>query len=104
MAIEMKKNMKMNNPVYLGMSILDISKLLMYEFWYDYIKLKYQDNAKLCYMYTKKWSEDLKVKIFMKILLMMLKNGLTHQTKVKMVIDHFQENWTRKKLVLLRMN
>ena len=54
MAIEMKKNMKMNNPVYLGMSILDISKLLMYEFWYDYIKLKYQDNAKLCYMYTKK--------------------------------------------------
>ena len=31
----------MNKLVYLGMSILDISKTLMYEFWYDYIKPKY---------------------------------------------------------------
>ena len=51
LAIEMKKTkVKMNKPVYLGMSILDISKTLMYEFWYDYIKPKYQDRAKLCYM------------------------------------------------------
>ena len=50
MAIEMKKTkVKMNKPVYLGMSILDISKTLMYEFWYDYIKPQHQDNAKLCY-------------------------------------------------------
>ena len=43
MAIEMKKktNVKMNKPVYLGMSILDISKTLMHEFWYDCIKPKY---------------------------------------------------------------
>ena len=34
------------------MSILDISKTLMYEFWYDYLKLKYKDKAKLCYMDT----------------------------------------------------
>ena len=53
MAIEMKKTkVKMNKPIYLGMSILDISKTLMYEFWYDYIKPKYQDRAKLCYMNT----------------------------------------------------
>ena len=52
MAIEMKKKtkVKMNKLIYLGMSILDISKTLMYEFWYDYIKPKYQDRAKLCYM------------------------------------------------------
>ena len=42
----------MNKPVHLGMSILDISETLMYEFWYDYIKSKYQDNANLCYMDT----------------------------------------------------
>ena len=40
----------MNKPIYLGMSILGISKTIMYEFWYDYIKPKYGDRAKLCYM------------------------------------------------------
>ena len=40
----------MNKPVYLDLSILEISKTLMYEFWPDYIRQRYQDNAKLCYM------------------------------------------------------
>ena len=40
----------MNKPIYLGLSILEISKILMYEFWYDYMKPKYNDNVKLCYM------------------------------------------------------
>ena len=40
----------MNKPVYLGLSILGISKIFMYKFWYDYIKPKYQYNVKLCYM------------------------------------------------------
>ena len=54
MAIEMKKTkVKMNKPIYLGMSILDISKILMYEFWNDYIKPKYQNKAKLSYMDTR---------------------------------------------------
>ena len=49
MAIEMKKiTLKMTKPLYLGMPILDISKILMYKFWYDYIKPKYGDRAKLC--------------------------------------------------------
>ena len=53
LAIEMEKTkVKMNKPVYLGMSILDISKTLMYELWYDYLKPKYKDNPKLCYMDT----------------------------------------------------
>ena len=51
--IEMKKaKVKMNKPIYLGLSILEISKILMYEFWYDYMKPKYGNNVKLCYMDT----------------------------------------------------
>ena len=44
-----KTNIKMNKPIYLGQSILDISKTLMYEFWYGYLKPKYNDKMKLCY-------------------------------------------------------
>ena len=67
MAIEMKKTkLKMNKPIYLGMSILDISKTLMYEFWYDYIKPKYQDKAKLCYMDTDSFIIYIKTEDFYK--------------------------------------
>ena len=53
MAIEMKKTkVKLIRPLYLGMSVIDISKTLMYKFWYDYIKPKYEDRAKLCYTDT----------------------------------------------------
>ena len=53
MAIEMRKTkVTMNKPVYLGQAILDISKTLMYEFWYDYLKPKYDDKVKICYMDT----------------------------------------------------
>ena len=52
-AIEMKKKkILMNKPVYLGLSILELSKILMYEFWYDYVKPKYFEKTKLCYMDT----------------------------------------------------
>ena len=42
----------MNKRVYLGLPILEISKALMHEFWYDYIEPRHQKNAKLCYMDT----------------------------------------------------
>ena len=49
--MEMKKTeVKMNKPLYLEQAILDIGKTFMYEFWYDYIKLKYGDKVRLCYM------------------------------------------------------
>ena len=67
LAIEMKKaKVKMNKPVYLGMSILDISKTLMYEFWYEYIKPKYKDNGKLCYMDTDSFIISIKTEDFYK--------------------------------------
>ena len=53
LVMEMRKvEVRMNKPIYLGQAILDISKTLMFEFWYDYIKTKYGDKVKLCYMDT----------------------------------------------------
>ena len=95
-----KTEVKMNKPIYLGQAIIDISKTLMFEFWYDYIKPKYGDNAKtmlygcrlLCYINIK--TEDLlisKLKIFIKIFLMMLLDGLIHQIMTKKMKDLYQQ-------------
>ena len=65
--IEMNKTkVKMNKPIYLGLSILEISKLLMYEFWYDYMKPKYGNNVKLCYMDTDSFIMNIKTEDFYK--------------------------------------
>ena len=51
--MEMRKTqIIMNKPVYLGLSILYLSKTLMYKFWYDYVKRKYGGIAQVCYMDT----------------------------------------------------
>ena len=51
LAIEMRKTqIIVNKPVYLGLQILDLNKTVVYESWYDYVKLKYGENAKLCCM------------------------------------------------------
>ena len=65
--IEMNKTKgKMNKPIYLGLSILEISKILMYEFWYEYMKPKYNDNIKLCYMGTDSFVMNFKTEDFHK--------------------------------------
>ena len=56
----------MNKPIYLGLSVLKISKTLMYEFWYDYRKPKYGDNVKLCYMDTDSFIMHIQTKDFYK--------------------------------------
>ena len=61
-----KTRVKMNKPIYLGLSILDISKILMYEFWYDYIKPKYNDKVKLCYMNMDSFIMSIKTNDFYK--------------------------------------
>ena len=86
--MEMKKTeVKMNKLIYLGQAILDISKTLMYEFWYDYIKPKYEEKAKLCYMDTDTLLFISKLKIFIKILEVTLKNGLILLFIIKMMKD-----------------
>ena len=63
----MKKiKVKMNKPEYSGLSILKISKQLMYEFWYDYTNPKYQNNAELCYMDTDGFIIHIKTEDFYK--------------------------------------
>ena len=53
LAIEMRKTqILINKPVYIGLSMLDLIKTVMYKFWYNYVKPKYGDNAKLRYMDT----------------------------------------------------
>ena len=65
MTIEIKKTkVKMTKPLYLGMSILDVSKILMYEFWYDYINRKYGDKVNLCYTDTDSFIINIKTKDF----------------------------------------
>ena len=71
--IEMKKTkVKMSKPIYLGLPILQISKILMYEFWYDYMKPKYNDNVKLWYMDADSFVIILNQMIFINIFLMIL--------------------------------
>ena len=61
-----KAKVKMNKPTYLEFSILDLSKIVMYEFWYDYIKQKYAQKAKLCFMDTDSFIIHLKTEDFFK--------------------------------------
>ena len=51
----------MNKPIYLGLSILEISKTLMYEYWYDYMKPKYGNDVKFCYMDTDSFVMNIKI-------------------------------------------
>ena len=65
--IEMNRTkVKMNKPIYLGLSVLEISKLLMHEFWYDYMKPKYGNDVKLCYMDTDSFIIHIKTEDFYK--------------------------------------
>ena len=69
----------MNKPVYLGLSKLELSKVLMCEFWYDYVISKYDEKAKLCYMDTDSFIVYIKQMMFIKILQNMFKLELILQ-------------------------
>ena len=56
-----KTQILMNKLVHLGLSLLDLSKTVIFEFWYDYVKPKYGENVKLCYMDTDSFIVHVKI-------------------------------------------
>ena len=95
LATEMKKiKVKMNKPVCLGLSILEISKTLMYEFWYDYIKRKYEKNSNRFYMDTDSLIILIKTEDFYKDIADDVKNR--SDTSNYELINYYQNEWIKK--------
>ena len=74
-----KTQILINKPVSLGISILDMSKNVIYEFWYNYLKPKYGENVMLCYMDTDSFIVHIKTDDIYKEIKKMLKQDLTLQ-------------------------
>ena len=95
---------KTNKPIYLGMSILDISKTLMYEFWYDYIKPNHQDEEKICHTDTDTFLNLIKTEDFYE--------DIADDVEKWFDTSNYREDdnrplligWNVKKLVFLKMN
>ena len=102
MAIKKKKTkVKMNNLIYLDMSMLDISKTLMYEYWHDYIKPKYQrtcrqEKAKLCYMDTDSFIINIKTGDFYEDIADDVEKWFDLSNMTNTVKDRFQLVKTKK--------
>ena len=103
-AIHMKKTeLYFNKPVHLGTSILNLSKSLMYDFHYNYIKIKYGDQAKLLFTDTDLSHMKLRPKIFTKISTPTLRNGLTQVTTRLIIHLELKQDLIVKCLECLRM-
>ena len=79
-AIEMRKTeILISKPVYLGLSISNLSKAVMYQFWYNYVKPKYGENTKICYMDTDRFIVLVNTEHIYRCCRRMLKQDLTLQ-------------------------
>ena len=105
MAIEMKKTIvKTNKSLYLGASILDISKTLMYKFWYDYLKPRYGDRMKLCYTDIDSFIIYVKTEDFFEDISNDVEKWFDTSSFDENDKGRFQKGKIKKYLVFLKMN
>ena len=89
------------------MSILDVSKMLMYKFWQDYFKAKYGDRVKLCYTDTGSFVINIITEDFFQDISNDVEkwfDTLTRLTMINMIKDLFQYKKIKKYQVFLKMN
>ena len=103
-AADMKKTkLYFNKPFYLGMSIVDLSKALMYDFHYNYIKTKYGDKVRLLFTDTDSLAYKITTKDFYNISIPTLRNGLTLVTTQLIIHLELKQDLIAKCLECLRM-
>ena len=89
LVMEMKKTViKANKPIYLGLAILSLSKIRMYEYWYDDMKPKYVDRIRLCYMDTDRFIMHIKTEDFYKDIAKDVEKNMINQ--IILLKDHYQ--------------
>ena len=86
----------MNKLVYSGLSILELSKIVMYEFWYDYVKAKFGGKTKLCYLETECFSVYIKADDISKDIAKDVEKGLILQ--IMNYTNHYRKERTKKLL------
>ncbi|CAP20528.2 Protein CBG23762 [Caenorhabditis briggsae] len=100
-----QKNIKLDKPIYVGMSILDLSKYLMYEFHYDVMLLQYTSNLRLCYQDTDSYIYEIKTDDVYEDMLAMKehfdfsdypKDNRLHSVENKKVIGKFKDELNGK--------
>ena len=79
----------MNKPVYFGQAILDLSKTLMYEFHYDYMRPKCGSKVKLCYMDTDSFVYEIETEDFYRDIANDVEKRFDTSGYLKMITDHY---------------
>ena len=84
-----KTEITVSKPVYLGQAILDLSKTLMHEFHYDYMRPKYSSKVNLCYVDTNSFVYQIEAKDFYRDIAKDVKKGLIRVDIQRMIIHHY---------------